>query len=93
MGEMFWGDVHEFVDDSVVNIITISVYIINYHYRCITITSNSIRNLASGFNSWIWFYTLQGPFYTIFATELGERNANIYNLYKFKRCNLSSLLL
>ena len=25
---------------------------------------------------WIWIYTLQGPFLAIFATELGERNAN-----------------
>ena len=25
---------------------------------------------------WIWIHTLQGPFLAIFATELGERNAN-----------------
>ena len=31
---------------------------------------------------WIWICTLQGPFLAIFATELGERNANIKNLLK-----------
>ena len=31
---------------------------------------------------WIWICTLQGPFLAIFATELGERNANITILLK-----------
>ena len=31
---------------------------------------------------WIWICTLQGPFLAIFATELGERNANIILLLK-----------
>ena len=34
---------------------------------------------------WIWIHTLQGPFLAVFATELGERNAN-------KTCTLKGVI-
>ena len=50
--------------------------------------SSAVGNLGKGRleglrnEIWIWIYTSQGTFLTIFAMELGERNANIQFLLK-----------
>ena len=42
---------------------------------------------------WIWICTSQGPFLAIFATELGERNANInFLLKKNSLCGFTVLI-